>query len=59
MLWVNEYHICDVTKCPVEPGPFVLTLDHVNDPDSDHLSVSFLYIHALTLALTNIIIVFI
>lgn len=60
MLWINIYYSCDVTKCPIEPGPFVLTLDNINDPDGNHLSVSFLYIYALTLALNEyIIIVFI
>ncbi|XP_056863431.1 uncharacterized protein LOC130510795 [Raphanus sativus] len=42
MLWINIYYSCDVTKCPIEPGPFVLTLDNINDPDGNHLSGEYI-----------------
>ncbi|RID71214.1 hypothetical protein BRARA_C03165 [Brassica rapa] len=41
-LWVQNYfNICDVTKCPIEPGPFVLTLANLNFAQSNYRSVSF------------------
>ncbi|KAF8113822.1 hypothetical protein N665_0045s0062 [Sinapis alba] len=34
--------ICDVTKCPIEPGPFVLTVPNLYAvKGNDHQSVSF------------------
>ena len=41
-LWIQYYYdICEVTKCPIEPGPFVLTLANLNFAQSNYRSVSF------------------
>ncbi|CAH8362927.1 unnamed protein product [Eruca vesicaria subsp. sativa] len=30
-LWRKEYALCDLTKCPFEPGPFVLSFANIYD----------------------------
>ncbi|WZY83413.1 hypothetical protein YC2023_029797 [Brassica napus] len=38
-LWIQYYYdICEVTKCPIEPGPFVLTLANLNFAQSNYRS---------------------